>query len=168
MIYIDNRQDKFEVDEEFENILKSTIEFTLKEELVDNICEVSLVFVDNETIKEINNEIRGIDKATDVLSFPMIDYPDRKVYKDAYTGKELSRTYFDGDELILGDIVLSFERADEQRAEFNHSFSRECSYLVVHSVLHLLGYDHMEDEEKKVMRAREEEILSKLNMTRND
>ncbi|MGL4761745.1 MAG: rRNA maturation RNase YbeY [Sarcina sp.] len=168
MIYTDNRQDTFEVNEEFENILKNTIEFTLKEELVDHICEVSLVFVDNNEIKEINKETRGIDKATDVLSFPMIDYPKGKVYKEVYTSKELSRVYFDGNELILGDIVLSLERADEQRAEFNHSFNRECSYLVVHSILHLLGYDHMEDEEKKVMRAREEEILSKLQMTRND
>ncbi|MGL4654440.1 MAG: rRNA maturation RNase YbeY [Sarcina sp.] len=168
MIYTDNRQEKYEITEEFENTLKNTIEFALKEELVDRVCEVSLVFVDNDEIKEINRETRGIDKATDVLSFPMIDYPRGKVYKEAYTGKELSKTYFDGEELILGDIVLSLERADEQREEFNHSFSRECSYLVVHSVLHLLGYDHMEDDEKKIMRAREEEILEKLKMTRND
>ncbi|MGL5574681.1 MAG: rRNA maturation RNase YbeY [Sarcina sp.] len=168
MIYTDNRQEKYEITKEFENTLKNTIEFTLKEELVDRVCEVSLVFVDNNEIREINKETRGIDKATDVLSFPMIDYPNGKVYKEVYTGKELNKTYFDGEELILGDIVLSLERADEQREEFNHSFSRECSYLVVHSVLHLLGYDHMEEDEKKIMRAREEEILSKLKMTRND
>ena len=168
MIYTDNRQEKYEITKEFEDILKNTIEFTLKEELVDRVCEVSLVFVDNDQIRDINKETRGIDRATDVLSFPMIDYPDKKVYKEVYTGKELSKVYFDGEELILGDIVLSLERADEQREEFNHSFNRECSYLVVHSVLHLLGYDHMEEDEKKIMRAREEEILSKLNMTRND
>ena len=168
MIYTDNRQEKFEITSEFEDILKNTIEFVLKEEMVDKVCEVSLIFVDNDYIREINNETRGIDKATDVLSFPMIDYPEGKVYKEVYTGKELSREYFDGDELVIGDIVLSLERADEQRADFNHSFNRECSYLVVHSILHLLGYDHMEDEEKIVMRAREEELLSKLNMTRND
>lgn len=168
MIYTDNRQSKFEITDDFENILKNVIEFTLKEECVDKDCEVSLVFVDNEEIREINNETRGIDRATDVLSFPMLDYEDGMVYKEMYTGKELKREYFDGDELVLGDIVLSLERADEQRAEFNHSFNRECSYLVVHSVLHLLGYDHMEEDEKKIMRAREEEILSKLSMTRND
>lgn len=168
MIYIDNRQDKFEITEEFENILKNTIEFVLKEEEVDKPCEVSLVFVDNEYIREINNETRGMDKATDVLSFPMIDYPNKKVYKEVYTGKELSMEYFAGEELVIGDIVLSLERANEQREEFNHSFNRECSYLVVHSVLHLLGYDHMEDDEKVVMRAREEELLNKLKMTRND
>ncbi len=168
MIYVDNRQDKFEVDSGFEEILKNAIEFALSEEKVDKKCEVSLVFVDNEQIKEINNETRNIDRATDVLSFPMLDYPNGKVYKDVYTGKEMDKTYFDGEELILGDIVLSLERAEEQRVEFNHSFNRECSYLVVHSVLHLLGYDHMEEEEKKVMRAREEDILSKLKLTRND
>ncbi len=168
MIYVDNRQDKFEVDSNFEEILKNAIEFALSEEKVDKKCEVSLVFVDNEQIKEINNETRNIDRATDVLSFPMLDYPNGKVYKDVYTGKEMDKTYFDGEELILGDIVLSLERAEEQRVEFNHSFNRECSYLVVHSVLHLLGYDHMEEEEKKVMRAREEDILSKLKLTRND
>lgn len=166
MIYIDNRQSKFEVTEEFENALKNTIKFALKEESVDKECEISLLFVDNDQIKEINNETRQIDKATDVLSFPMLDYPDQKVYKDVYTGKELNRTYFNDEELVLGDIVLSLERADEQRIEFNHSFNRECSYLVIHSILHLLGYDHMQDEEKKVMRAREEEILTKLNITR--
>lgn len=168
MIYIDNRQNKYEITENFEQILKDTIEFTLNEELVDRICEISLVFVDNDEIKQINNETRGIDKATDVLSFPMLDYKNGMVYKELYSGKELNREYFDGDELILGDIVLSLERADEQRVEFNHSFDRECSYLVVHSILHLLGYDHMREDEKKIMRTREEEILSKLNMTRND
>ena len=168
MIYVDNRQDKFEIDSNFEEILKNAIEFALNEEKVDKKCEVSLVFVDNAQIKEINNETRNIDRATDVLSFPMLDYPNGKVYKDVYTGKEMDKTYFDGEDLILGDIVLSLERAEEQRMEFNHSFNRECSYLVVHSVLHLLGYDHMEEEEKKVMRAREEDILSKLKLTRND
>lgn len=166
MIYVDNRQSMFEENEEFENTLKNAIKFALEEELVDKECEISLLFVDNTEIKEINNETRGIDKATDVLSFPMLDYPEGKVYKDIYSGKELNRTYFNEDELVLGDIVLSLERADEQRIEFNHSFNRECSYLVIHSVLHLLGYDHMDEEEKKIMRAREEEILSKLKITR--
>ena len=73
---------------------------------------------------------------------------------------------FDGEELVLGDIVLSLEKALEQSLEFNHSFEREASYLVVHSVLHLLGYDHMEEEDKVIMRKREEEILNELNITR--
>lgn len=83
-----------------------------------------------------------------------------------YKGYEFSQSDFDGEELVLGDIVLSLEKALEQSLEFNHSFEREASYLVVHSVLHLLGYDHMEEEDKVIMRKREEEILNELNITR--
>ena len=109
---------------------------------------------------------RGIDKETDVLSFPMLDYPKDKVYKESYKDFNFDETYMDGDDLVLGDIVLSLEKALEQSKEYDHSFEREASYLVVHSVLHLLGYDHMEEKEKKKMRKREEEILNKLNISR--
>ncbi|MBE6062779.1 MAG: rRNA maturation RNase YbeY [Clostridium butyricum] len=166
MIYVDNRQEKIEADEKLVDLLKSVIEFALKEEEVDVNCEVSLLFVDNDEIREINNETRGIDRATDVLSFPMLDYENKKVFKEMYKGYEFSQSDCDGEELVLGDIVLSLERALEQSKEFNHSFEREASYLVVHSVLHLLGYDHMEDDDKVIMRKREEEILNKLNITR--
>ena len=128
--------------------------------------EISLLFVDNDEIREINNETRNIDKETDVLSFPMLDYPKDKVFKDVYKNYEFDETYMDGEELVLGDIVLSLEKALEQSKEYNHSFKREASYLVVHSVLHLLGYDHMEEDEKKVMRKREEEILGELDIKR--
>ena len=84
MIFIDNRQNKFDVTEELTKKLEEVISFVLKEEKVKEDCEVSLVFVDNEEIRGINNETRGIDRATDVLSFPMIDYPEDKVYKDVY------------------------------------------------------------------------------------
>lgn len=168
MIFLDDRQNKINVTDNFSNKIKEAIIFALKEEGVKEECEISLVFVDNEGIKEINNETRNIDKVTDVLSFPMIDYPKNKVYKDVYLDHKFDSSYFDGDELLLGDIVLSLERANEQAIEFNHSFLRESCYLVIHSVLHLLGYDHMEEDEKKIMRKREEELLSKLNITRND
>mgnify|MGYP004495971527 CR=1 FL=1 len=167
MIYVDNRQDKIEVTEKFTNKLENTITFALKEEGVNVPCEVSLVFVDNNEIREINNENRGIDRATDVLSFPILDYPKDKVYKDVYKEEKFDETFLDGEDLVIGDIVLSLEKALEQSKEYNHSFEREASYLVVHSVLHLLGYDHMENEEKKKMRAREEEILNKLNIKRD-
>ena len=165
MIYIDNRQDKIEVTEQLTNKLENTIIFALKEEEVNVPCEVSLVFVDNEEIREINNENRGIDRATDVLSFPILDYPEDKVYKEVYKEEKFDETFLDGEELVIGDIVLSLEKALEQSKEYEHSFEREASYLVVHSVLHLLGYDHMQEEEKKKMRAREE-ILNKLNIRR--
>ncbi|AQM61263.1 MULTISPECIES: rRNA maturation RNase YbeY [Clostridium] len=166
MIYVDNRQEKIKIDEEFQNKLEEVINFALKEEEVTVKAEISMLFVDNEEIREINNDTRGIDRATDVLSFPMLDYEDKKVFKEMYKDKEFNETFMDGEELVLGDIVLSLERALEQSEEYNHSFTREACYLVVHSVLHLLGYDHMEDEDKKVMRKREEEILGKLDITR--
>lgn len=166
MIYVDNRQEKINADEKLVDLLKGVIEFALKEEEVDVPSEVSLLFVDNDEIKEINNETRGIDRATDVLSFPMLDYEDKKVFKEMYKNYDFAQSDFDGDELVLGDVVLSLERALEQSEEFNHSFEREASYLVVHSILHLLGYDHMEEEDKVIMRKREEEILNKLNITR--
>ena len=166
MIYVDNRQEKIKIDEEFQNKLEEVINFALKEEEVTVPTEISMLFVDNEEIREINNDTRGIDRATDVLSFPMLDYEDKKVFKEMYKDKEFNEIFMDGEELVLGDIVLSLERALEQSEEYNHSFTREACYLVVHSVLHLLGYDHMEDEDKKVMRKREEEILGKLDITR--
>lgn len=166
MIYVDDRQKKVEVNEEFIEKLKKVIKLALNEEEVDVECEISMVFVDNEEIKEINNSTRKIDRETDVLSFPMLEYENKKVFKEIYKNHEFSQSDFDGDELVLGDIVLSLEKALEQSKEFNHSYEREASYLVVHSVLHLLGYDHMNDEEKQVMRTREEEILKKLNINR--
>lgn len=166
MLYTDNRQKKLEVTEEFINKLSDVCDFALKEEEVDKDYQISLLFVDNDEIKEINEETRGINKATDVLSFPMLDYENGKVYKDMYIGYEFDETYMDGNELVLGDMVLSLEKALEQSIEYNHSYEREVSYLVVHSILHLLGYDHMEEEEKKIMRKREEEILNKLKIIR--
>ncbi|MBI6871725.1 rRNA maturation RNase YbeY [Clostridium aciditolerans] len=166
MIFIDNRQDKICVSEELEGTIESVIEYALKEEEVNIPCEVSVVFVDNEEIREINKENRNIDKATDVLSFPMLEYPESSVFKDVYLNHKFHVSDLDNGNLILGDIVLSLEKAEEQRKEFGHSFLREAAYLTVHSVLHLLGYDHMEEEEKNVMRKREEEILNKFHLTR--
>ena len=166
MLYTDNRQNKIEVNEELINIINEVCEQSLKAEEMNVPYQISLLFVDNEEIREINRDTRGIDKATDVLSFPMLDYPQNKVFKEVYKDTKFNEIYLDGDELVLGDMVLSLERAKEQSIEYNHSFNREVCYLVVHSILHLLGYDHMEDEEKKVMRKREEEILGKLNITR--
>ena len=166
MLYTDNRQQNIEVTEGFINELEEVCRYALEKEEVTQKCQISLLFVDNEEIREINKETRNIDKATDVLSFPMLDYPKGKVFKDIYKDKAFDVMYLDGDELVLGDMVLSLERAEEQSKEYNHSFKREVCYLIVHSILHLLGYDHMEDEEKKIMRAREEEILNGLDIKR--
>lgn len=166
MIYMDNRQSLISVEKDLEENIKEIIDYALKEEQVLIPYEVSLIFVDNEAIREINLDTRGIDRATDVLSFPMLDYEDKKVFKECYLGHEFSIIDLNEGNLVLGDIVLSLERAKEQSEEFGHSFIREVCYLVTHSILHLLGYDHMEDDDKVIMRAREEEILSKFNIGR--
>ncbi|NEU03421.1 rRNA maturation RNase YbeY [Clostridium senegalense] len=166
MILIDNRQSKIEVTQELENKMKEIIEYSLKEECVNIPYEISIIFVDNEEIKEINNEMRGIDSATDVLSFPMLEFEKDKYFKDMYVNYEFMPYELNEGRLVLGDMALSLERAKEQSIEYGHSFVREVMYLVVHSILHLLGYDHMEDDDKKVMRKREEEIMRKFNITR--
>lgn len=166
MIFLDNRQNKMEVTEELESTIRSVIEHALKEEQVDIPCEVSVIFIDNEEIREINRENRNIDKVTDVLSFPMLDYPEGKVFKEVYLNHQFDEIDLNEGNLVIGDIALSLEKAEEQSEEYGHSFLREAAYLTVHSVLHLLGYDHMEEDEKVVMRKREEEILNKFGLVR--
>ncbi|MFC0905189.1 rRNA maturation RNase YbeY [Clostridium sp. MT-14] len=164
MIFLDNRQDKIEITKEMEHSIREIIEYALKEEEVNLPCEISVIFVDNDHIKDINRENRNIDRATDVLSFPMLEYPKGRVFKDVYTNYDFQPSDMDGENLVLGDIAVSLEKAEEQSREFCHSFLREVCYLTVHSLLHLLGYDHMEDEDKKVMRRREEEILREFEL----
>lgn len=166
MILIDNRQNKIKFSKENQDILKKIIDYSLKEEGVNSEYEVSVILIDNETIKKINNENRNVDSITDVLSFPMLDYPQKKVYKDIYKDMKFGDIYLNEGRIVLGDIAISLERAEQQRLEFGHSFIRECAYLSVHSVLHLLGYDHMETADKEIMRNREEEILNKFKLNR--
>ena len=166
MIYVDNRQEVIVITDKEVDVLKNTNLFALKEEEVNIPCEVSLTFVDNASIREINRENRQIDRETDVLSFPMLEYENNMVFKEYYKDFKFDETYLDEGELVIGDIVLSLEKAKEQAKEYGHSFERECNYLVIHSVLHLLGYDHMVEEDKVKMRAREEELLNKLGISR--
>lgn len=167
MVLIDNRQSYIEVTENLESLVKDVIEKALNLEDVNIDAEVSVIFVDNASIREINREYRGMDKATDVLSFPMLEYPKGKVYKEVCSNGSFNDSDLFEGKLILGDMALSLEMVDVQRKEFGHSFEREAAYLIVHSVLHLLGYDHMEEEEKMRMRSREEEILLSLNLGRD-
>jgi probable rRNA maturation factor len=166
MIYIDDRQDKINVTEDITKTIEEVINFTLKKEQFNYKYEISLIFIDNEQIKVINKKTRNIDRATDVLSFPMLDYEEGKVFKQIYENYDFDDSYFDEENLVLGDIALSLERTEEQRKEYNHSFLREICYLIVHSILHLLGYDHIKEEDKRVMRKREEEILNELKIYR--
>lgn len=166
MIFLDNRQDKIEMTEDLENKIEDIIEYTLKEEGVNIPFEISIIFIDNKEIRKINKEQRDIDKATDVLSFPMLDYEDGKIFKEMYLDYEFDFCDLNEGNLVLGDMALSLEKAAEQAEEYGHSFIREVMYLVVHSILHLLGYDHMEEKDKVLMRKREEEILNKFNINR--
>lgn len=166
MILINNDQNKISYDKDLENILENIINFTLEEQQVKIPCEISLTFVDNEEIRQMNKNYRSIDSETDVLSFPMLEYPEGKYYMDVYKDNIFSDEFKDGDDLVLGDIVISLEKAEEQSKEYNHPFIREVCYLTVHSMLHLLGYDHMEDDMKKIMREEEEKILSAFNLRR--
>ena len=168
MLYTENRQEKLEVTEDLIKKITEVSKFALKEEGVTEEYQISLLFVDNEEIRQINKETRNIDRETDVLSFPMLDFENGKVYKDMYIGFEFDETYKDGNELVLGDMVLSLEKAKEQSIEFGHSYEREVCYLVIHSILHLLGYDHETKKEENEMFNLQETILTNLGINRQE
>ena len=154
---IENEQDKLEYTPELDKIIQTAVSTTL--DVIggaDTNFEVSILITDNEGIRAINKEYRDIDSATDVLSFPILEFDEDGVMI------EESGDY-DGDLLLLGDIVISLERAKAQSEEYGHSLEREVGFLAVHSTLHLLGFDHMEEPYTSVMRKREEEILAKMN-----
>lgn len=154
-IYFDDTQDEIRVTYKLKMLLRRAIIETLEYEGVNSDCEVSLTFTDNEGIRDINNRYRGIDKATDVLSFPQIDYEN----------EEDIETYAE-EPLMLGDIVISLERAVEQANDFGHSFERECAFLCVHSVLHLLGYDHeLSEEDDEDMRRRQRDVMKIMGLS---
>lgn len=124
-------------------------------------CEI--VTVDEQEIRRLNRETRKVDSVTDVLSFPTLD---------GIFGRKISKSEFpfDADEqgdLFIGSIAICVKRAEEQAAEYGHSVEREINYLAAHGICHLLGYDHMEEGEKAVMRAKEEKVLAKINLTRD-
>ena len=130
-------------------------------------CEVSVYLVSKETIREHNAATRQIDKVTDVLSFPNITF-EREGDFSVAENEDLYYEIFhpESGELILGDIMLCYDRIIEQANEYGHSVYREFAFLVAHSILHLLGYDHMQDDEKKQMEEKQREILDLLNITR--
>ena len=141
-------------------LLRRTVKAALAAEQVECDCEINILLTDNEGVREVNRDMRDIDRATDVLSFPMFDlvpgeHPD-EFDADPDTGL-----------VPLGDMCISVERAHVQAEEYGHSFQREICYLCVHSVLHLLGYDHLDEGEmKRQMRTREEEIMKQLKLER--
>lgn len=155
-IYIQNSQDKYKVTPALRGLIRRAIGQALKYEGVPFAAELSVTLVDNEAIHKLNKEYRSIDRATDVLSFPLYEADE---IKELSLGEE--------ETVAIGDIVISLEKAQEQSVEYGHSFERETAFLCVHSVLHLLGYDHeLSESDEKEMFFKQEEILKGMKLER--
>lgn len=148
-VLFDNETD-FNLDEE---LIKTVVKASLNYEHIKDDAEISFTLTDNETIHNLNKQHRDIDRPTDVLSFPLIDFTTESLADVAGT-------------IYLGDIIISIEKAKAQAEEYGHSLERELGFLTAHSMLHLLGYDHIVPEEEKVMFAKQEAILSSIGLTR--
>ncbi len=152
-----NQQKKFPVDKETKDLIRSAALATLQYMEFPTDVEISVMLTDNENIRTLNAAHRGIDRATDVLSFPMLEYDEE--------GNIIEDCTEPGD-LCLGDIVISMEKAAGQAEEYGHSLRREIGFLTVHSMLHLLGYDHMTPEDEQEMLGYQKEILNQINLPR--
>ncbi len=153
--FLSNEQEKMAPPEDIERLIEICTAAALEEEGIDDTAEVSVTLVDNEGIRELNKEHRDIDRETDVLSFPLGDDDGYEVDPD-------------NDAIMLGDIVISLEKAAQQAQEYGHSYRREVAFLITHSLFHLLGYDHVNsEEEEKEMFGKQEKVLDKLGITRD-
>lgn len=140
---------------EYEDVIKKVVEECFKTEKIENSdLYVSITLTNPENIRKLNKEYRNIDKETDVLSFPMFEKNEISSLKNL------------NHEEVIGDIIISVERVKEQAEEYGHSFERELAYMVVHGFYHLMGEDHINDEDKIKMRAKEENVLNKLKILR--
>jgi len=157
-ILIENLQDKIELTSDMEELVRKAVDISLSIENFSIPSEISIMFVDNQHIREINREHRKIDKPTDVLSFPIVDMYDGVINSDSGD--------FDLDEdlLLLGDIIISLEMTKAQAEEYGHSFERELAFLVTHGVFHLLGYDHDTPEREEKMISKQYAVLKTLNL----
>jgi probable rRNA maturation factor len=157
-VLIDNRQENVDVNSKMESLVEQVVQKAL-ETFVEEDYEVSISFVGNQEIRELNKQYRDKDAVTDVLSFPMMEF---EVTEENYSNED----EFVQEDRLLGDIVISLERAQEQAIEYGHSFERELAFLLVHGVLHLLGMDHEDEEQEKEMSKKQEEILQLLEIRR--
>ena len=156
---------KAEFDFDIREIAELVVNAVLEHEKCPYEAEISLLLTHNDEIHEMNLEHRGIDRATDVLSFPMLEFDHPG---DFSIIDEETADVFDPEsgELMLGDIVISVDKVLEQAQEYGHSPKREYAFLIAHSMLHLCGYDHMDDEERKVMEEKQRAIMEKINILR--
>lgn len=159
-VLIDNRQEEIKVDEAMETLVTQVVDKVLAYEACEEEYEVSISFVNNEEMRSLNNEYRGIDRETDVLSFPMLEFTEVELEEE-----DENAEYID-EEIALGDIVISMEKALEQSEEYEHSFNRELAFLLVHGMLHLLGYDHQDEATEREMFDKQEAILKEMNLIR--
>lgn len=149
--YLDIEENK-----EYENVVEKVLNKCFEvENLLSSNLYIGIMFTNPENIRKINKEHRNIDKETDVLSFPMFEKDEIEFLKENVV------------EDTLGDIIISIQRVKEQAEEYGHSFERELAYMLVHGFYHLMGEDHMEEDEKACMREKEEKVLSILNITRD-
>ncbi len=155
-----NEQDKFKTGFKLKRLVKRAISNSLDYMGFEKNSEVSVMFTNNDGIHELNKLHRDIDRPTDVLSFPMLEYDENGDIIEEFI------EYGESGKLCLGDIVISLERAKEQAEEYGHSFEREVGFLTVHSMLHLLGYDHMEEEDEKEMFGYQSKILKEMGLNR--
>ena len=145
----------FETNEEYEKVINKVLnECFFVEGMLDSKLYISVTLTNPENIRKLNNEYRNIDKESDVLSFPMFEKNEIPEMKNCQY------------EEALGDIVISIERVKEQAIEYGHSFERELAYMLVHGFYHLMGEDHIEESDKEIMRAKEENVLNRLKILR--
>ena len=166
MQYFIENETEITFDFDINEVVKLVVDEVLEQENCPYESQVNVLLTDNEGIRYFNKEYRDIDRETDVLSFPNVDFAEPGVFD---IDEDAEADYFDPEsgELILGDIIISVDKVMEQAQNYGHSRLREFAFLVAHSMLHLSGYDHMEPEEAKVMEAKQEQVLTKLNITRD-
>lgn len=155
ILAIDLMDETNEVTEEAQQLVESILQFAARKENIEKDTELSVTFVDNDRIREINKEYRHKDSATDVISFALEEMGEDEV---EIVGAEMPR--------MLGDIIISIERTKEQAEEYGHSIDRELGFLALHGFLHLLGFDHMNEEDEKVMFTKQKEILEEYGLSR--
>lgn len=147
-VLVSNLQEKLSIDDSAADFLTAVAITALRAAGLGDEAEVSLVFVDDDYMHELNLQYRGVDSPTDVLSFAMLEG------EPVVSG---------GKDIILGDVVISLQAVERQAKDYGHSFLREAAYLTIHGVLHLLGYDHLEEDKRIIMRQKEEEIIKSLD-----
>lgn len=159
-VYVENEQEVIKLQDEHIELLKETLMQCLKSEGIDRGCEATILLTDDDNIRQMNNEHRNIDKATDVLSFPMADIEEGQILSDE------GDVNMDEGLLLLGDIVISVQTAYKQAGDYGHSLERELAFLAAHGAFHLLGYDHMTKKEEAIMISKQETVLEKMGLKR--